>query len=634
MKNKKYTLNKILSFQIPEKIKGILIIFILFFIQTLLFVFNIEVTARGSSLDWGDFFYWLYFDKYSYITFLTIILLRLIVFFISGSLFSEYVVMEIATVVFGMVNRFVFLYRNEYVSLKDLELIDEAVKVEIDFLKEITLSFVMIIILGTLIGIITYKINKKTLDTVNKKNLPAVIARISCTVIIIAMILVQYRHYASADYFYVFHGFISPKKMGAMVYFLESMFWGNDDEVTYEMAEKIYDLYKAEAELSDWTYSNSTPNIIVIMSESFWDIDNIGGSVRLSENPIEKYKKIAGEGISGEIAVNVYGGGTAATELEFLTGLNIQAMAGDGNYKALYSNENESFVSYMHELGYYTMAFHPYYGNFWDRDLGYAGMGFDRFYDVSDFKYREYYRGYISDNSLSDEIIYRYEEQKKSEADRPVFCFAVSVQNHVRILSGADAGANDSYEEKIHVEFTDVQLGTDKEKEIVQYINGISETTASLEKLINYYKECCDDTVIVFFGDHAPDFAKDIYASDDEKYLYRTPYMIWANFDFEKKDYGDFNSSYLSSVLMDCFNLPHTNQYYMNTYLRNRYPVNTLYEITDVMGNNLQEMFNGSSGGILDEYINDMENEKKINAVTAWCMKNYSYCTNMWNVVE
>ena len=68
------------------------------------------------------------------------------------------------------------------------------------------------------------------------------------------------------------------------------------------------------------------------------------------------------------------------------------------------------------------------------------------------------------------------------------------------------------------------------------------------------------------------------FVSNTEIKMYRTPYLIWTNYAVEHQDYGDFNASYLSSVLIDYLDLPKPNQYYVNMYMLQHYPINTRYE--------------------------------------------------------
>ena len=89
----------------------------------------------------------------------------------------------------------------------------------------------------------------------------------------------------------------------------------------------------------------------------------------------------------------------------------------------------------------------------------------------------------------------------------------------------------------------------------------------SIQKLTDYFAGCGEDTVIVFFGDHAPGIAKlgtDIYKEGKK---YRTPYLIWTNYANDYYSPGDINLSYLSTVILDWLNMPDTMLTRKNRYM-------------------------------------------------------------------
>jgi hypothetical protein len=235
----------------------------------------------------------------------------------------------------------------------------------------------------------------------------------------------------------------------------------------------------------------------------------------------------------------------------------------------------------MKDLGYYTMAFHPYEGEFWERKTSYPKMGFEVFYDDVMFQNRDISHGYISDMSLTKEIIDRFEEQKVKQPKQPIFTFAVSVQNHVTDL-------DDFYAYEAEVDYTGINTTVNNDnvsevnrKDVEEYYNGLYETLDALEALLDYFENYEEDTVVVFFGDHAPSFVSMICDTTGKEIgtgMYRTPYMIWTNYENDYVSYGDFNLSYLSSVLIEYLEFPKPQQYYMNKYMLEHCVIDTRYE--------------------------------------------------------
>ncbi|WP_054742713.1 alkaline phosphatase family protein [Cellulosilyticum ruminicola] len=61
------------------------------------------------------------------------------------------------------------------------------------------------------------------------------------------------------------------------------------------------------------------PNIIMIMCEALYDINDIA-ETKLSEDPLAQIKSYSSEYTGGKLGVSVFGGTTAQTEYEVLTG--------------------------------------------------------------------------------------------------------------------------------------------------------------------------------------------------------------------------------------------------------------------------------------------------------------------------
>ena len=74
---------------------------------------------------------------------------------------------------------------------------------------------------------------------------------------------------------------------------------------------------------------NEKPNIIVIMNEALADYRHIG-EFEISDSPWKYWDSLKGESLTGYLKVPVYGGGTANTEYEFLTGHSLGLFSGEG----------------------------------------------------------------------------------------------------------------------------------------------------------------------------------------------------------------------------------------------------------------------------------------------------------------
>jgi len=278
------------------------------------------------------------------------------------------------------------------------------------------------------------------------------------------------------------------------------------------------------------TSSVEKPNIVVIMSESYWDITKLNGikfSKDIAEN-VHLYQK-------GELAPPAIGGGTANTEFEALTGLSMSFMSpGIIAYNAYLRTETPSLASIFNSNGYNTTAIHPNYGWFYNRDKVYNYFGFNTFLDVASFDLETQTKGpHISDDALVNKVL-----DTINSSDKPSFVFAVSMENH------------DPYPDKYDT--LDVTIESDtlnaSQKDIVSgYAQGLYDADQSLGKLIAALSKSKKPTLLYFFGDHAPRLGslEDYYKIYDklgtkeklekEKGLgelkyYTTPLVTWSNY--------------------------------------------------------------------------------------------------------
>lgn len=197
-----------------------------------------------------------------------------------------------------------------------------------------------------------------------------------------------------------------------------------------ERVDERYDFLLSQEPQKEAVEWEAYPNVIVIMNESWWNTDNIQSDrIVFSRDPMGPYKELADRCGTGYVTANVFGGGTVSSEVEFLTGLNTKYFRAESIYAQMQGRKIPSLVDYFNDLDYDTVAIHPYYDYFYDRDEAYAAMGFDKAIFEDDMQYKDIYTRYISDESLAKEIIARMQE-----SSTPKFIWAVSMANHIRVL--------------------------------------------------------------------------------------------------------------------------------------------------------------------------------------------------------
>lgn len=303
------------------------------------------------------------------------------------------------------------------------------------------------------------------------------------------------------------------------------------------------------------------PNIIVIMSEGFWNAEELP-NITFDEELLPEINELKEKAVYGEILTPKYGGGTSNVEFEVLSGFSDRYMPVSAvPYQQYVIHDFYSVVSYFKSMGYNTTAIHPYSPKNYNRETAYANLQFYEFLSEEDFINPNIKRGYISDMELSNRIIDEYEKNKVN-SDSAWFNFAVTMQNHV----GYD-GSN--FDEQEKVKFTENVLSEDVSNQLSDFATGLHYSDEALGYLIDYFDKIEDPTLIIFFGDHKTNLGsseKQIYyetgfINDDmtEKevdfVLYKTPFIAWSNYDDINMDLGSISAYQLLPTVFDCYNI-------------------------------------------------------------------------------
>lgn len=301
-------------------------------------------------------------------------------------------------------------------------------------------------------------------------------------------------------------------------------------------ADEILSAYPATKSEAD------TPNIIVIMSEAFADL-TVLGDFTVSEDPMEYYNSLSENCIKGYAMSSVYGGNTATSEWEFLTG-NTQAFLPYGSvaYQQYIKNKAPSIIDIMNQNGYTTVAMHPYRSTGWRRNVVYEIFKFDEIYFQEELSGDKKIRGLVSDFTLFGDIIDRFENKKDGEK---LFTFAITMQNH----GGYEYG---NFPSEVTVDGVDILS-------VNQYLTLLNKSDDALREFISYFENTDEKTMIVMFGDHFPAIGADFYTHvmgdrantyEGTMAKYTVPYMIWTNYDSEEGE-GELTSlNFLSTMMM------------------------------------------------------------------------------------
>lgn len=298
------------------------------------------------------------------------------------------------------------------------------------------------------------------------------------------------------------------------------------DEAANEAAARADGYTPAVETVSEQEY----PDIVLILSESFYDFDlvtDLQTNVEVMSVTKNLENSIYGHTVSPQV-----GGGTNSSEYEMLTSNSLMLMPSITPFNWLNLYGADSIVSYLEDLGYSTMAAHPYTNLNYRRNSAWLALGFDQVYFEDSFPTKEYYgnRPYQTDSATYKDLEAMYESMPE---DQPRFTFLVSIQSH------GDYDMNDPELDLVHAA-TDYG---EYDEVMDEYLSCMYLTDQAFGELTDYFTQVYEETgrkvIVAMAGDHAPSFVdhvadKTIASENDLQILERsTPFIIWANYPLE-----------------------------------------------------------------------------------------------------
>ena len=303
---------------------------------------------------------------------------------------------------------------------------------------------------------------------------------------------------------------------------------GYTDDAAREAAAMVSGQYAGMA-----TAENAYPDIVLILSESFYDFDLV--TDLQADTDVRPVTENLQNAVLGHTVSPHVGGGTNSSEYEMLSSNSLMLMPSITPFNWLNLYGANSLVSYTKDLGYATLAAHPYTNSNYRRDSAWRALGFDETHFEGDFPTKEYYgdRPYQTDSATYRDFQALYEAMP---ADQPRFAFLVSIQTH------GDYDMNDASLDIVHAA-TDYG---EYDELMDEYLSCVKMSDAAVQELLDYFTELYETTgrrvVVAMAGDHAPSFVdhvadKSIAPQNELQILERsTPFFIWANYPLEQID--------------------------------------------------------------------------------------------------
>lgn len=300
------------------------------------------------------------------------------------------------------------------------------------------------------------------------------------------------------------------------------------------------------------------PDVIVVMLESYYHLDNLPGLI-CDTDLTKNYDKYAKEGISGDYIPDKYSGGTESMEFGALTGFSTSFLpTGSIPYMEYVNGEFPCYPRFMKEQGYKTVALHSFDLSIYRRNEVYPAMGFDEVYGRDDFVNPAMHGNFIDDTETARKLISLYEDATADGSS--VFMHTVTVQNHIPNQPA-------EYPADYAVNATLPGISEYSAESLKSVATGLRDVDDAIGILLDYFSQSDRDVVVLIFGDHQtaigdkdgkelldelPEFTQ---LSDEEKELrtHHAPYLMWSNFETRKGETAGAMPPYqlLATMLKD-----------------------------------------------------------------------------------
>ncbi len=299
--------------------------------------------------------------------------------------------------------------------------------------------------------------------------------------------------------------------------------------------------------------SPRTANLIVMLSESFWDPVDMQ-AIEFDTDPLVNYHRLGRSHTTFNVISPVFGGLTCNAEFELMTALPVALLPqGAIPYQQHIRRPMPALPAILREHGYSTIAVHPFHRWFWNRHNVYECIGFDKFISLEDHDGWTIRGDYVSDLDLADTIV-----DIASQQQEPYFIFALSMQNHGpyehRRYNSGDHNMN-----VIGEDLDEATLAA-----ITNMAKGLQDADAALAKLVEHFEKLDQPTMVVFLGDHLPHLGKDydLYrrcglvsetgplSLDEQRRLRTVPALIWTNYEDDFEAPPDISMSYVMPLIL------------------------------------------------------------------------------------
>lgn len=469
-------------------------------------------------------------------------ILVLIIFAITNSFKGAIIGINMISVVFGLVYYYVIKFRGTAVLAVDIFSATTAANVAGNYNYRMSYRCYLFVILTYVLSIYVLKLDRHNLFN-GKKRLISVGIAILAAVCGFSL-FIQSSRFDDSLKIKMFKPQESYRKYGDYLTFTHSIRYIKGHKPEGYSEDKVEQI---SAQYPGIKGNGKKPNIIMIMNEALADFSSIS-DIETNEDYMPFIHGLTENTVKGDLFVSIFGGGTSKTEYEALTSNSMAFMPkGSTPYVTYISRKTSSLATTLRAQGYGGMvAMHPYKGSGYKRNKVYPLLGFDKFYDLPEFNNAKVIRNHVSDEGNFDKIIEVYEQNRKKDK-KPFFLFDVTMQNH------------SSYDRKWDNLSDDISTIKDYGDDVNIYLNLVKASDDAFKKLVEYFSNVDEPTMIIMFGDHQPKLNNHFYENvekgfslgDEYKMFekYNTPFVIWANYDIEEQTDVKISANYMGTMV-------------------------------------------------------------------------------------
>jgi len=273
--------------------------------------------------------------------------------------------------------------------------------------------------------------------------------------------------------------------------------------------------------------ASSLPDIICILEESTFDARKLFRLGRASKDLDDFFAPVGAK--SGPLRVDTFGGATWLAEFPFLTGIPNWSFGQNGCYAPflLEGQIRHSLPSFLHGVGYHTLAVYPVAGNFVNAQRFYQSVGFDDFFDPSSLRPQRQWDWRTRDAEIFGAALDAIRDARRS-ANKPVFAFILTMNQHQPHSATEES-------EKLS-DFVDLdEVEADGVGGFSEYLFRLRQSAEDLRSFRERYIAEFPSSRAVFlhFGDHHPPISWHIRSATHFKKgipdeLMQTYYAMWS----------------------------------------------------------------------------------------------------------